>query len=113
MLIITTTGNLGRNPELKEINGTPVASFSVGASTGKDQTTWVNCSVFGKRAETIMEYYKKGSKVVVTGRGNLRMYEGQDGRLKSTLDLVVNDFTLPERQTQQTRPSTFKETHAF
>ena len=96
MLSITTTGNLGRDPELKEVNGSPVASFSIGA--GKDQTTWVNCSVFGKRAETIMEYYKKGSKVVVTGRGNLRTYQGQDGQSKSSLDLIVSDFTLPERK---------------
>ena len=101
MLSITTTGNLGRDPELKEINGSPVASFSIGARTGRDQTTWINCSVFGKSAETIMEYYKKGSKVVVTGRGNLRTYQGQDGQNKSSLDLVVSDFTLPDRQTKQ------------
>ena len=101
MLSITTTGNLGRDPELKEITGSPVASFSIGARTGRDQTTWINCSVFGKSAETIMEYYKKGSKVVVTGRGNLRTYQGQDGQNKSSLDLVVSDFTLPDRQTKQ------------
>ena len=101
MLNITTAGNLGRAPELREVNGQPVASFSVGARTGKDQTTWLNCSVFGKRAETILEYYKKGSKVVVTGRGSLRSYQGKDGQQKTTLDLVVSDFTLPERQKQQ------------
>ena len=44
---------------------------------------------------------KKGSKVVVTGRGNLRTYQGQDGQNKSSLDLVVSDFTLPDRQTKQ------------
>jgi single-stranded DNA-binding protein len=60
-----------------------------------------------------MQYYKKGSKVVVTGRGNLRTYQGQDGQNKSSLELVVNDFTLPERQAQQTRSSTFNETDAF
>ena len=99
MLNITAFGNLGRDPELKEIGDYPAASFSLAVKTGKDQTTWLNCTVFGeKKANVIMEYFKKGSKVVVSGRGNLRTYEGLDGTEKTSMDLVVNDFSLPERQ---------------
>lgn len=112
MLNITATGSLGRDPELKTANGTSLASFSLGVRTAKDQTTWVNCAVFGKRAETVMQYFKKGSKVVVTGRGNLRSYQGQDGQNKSSLDLNVSDFTLPERQ-QQNNQNTFQNDEAF
>ena len=112
MLNITAAGNLGRDPELKTVNGSSIASFSLGVRTAKDQTSWGNCSVFGKRAETVMQYFKKGSKVVVTGRGNMRSYKGQDGTTKSSLDLAVNDFTLPERQ-QQNNPSTFQNNDVF
>lgn len=101
MFTITAVGNLGREPEAKEVNGNTVATFSLGARTGKDQTTWINCSVFGKRSETVMKYFKKGSKVTIQGRANLRSYQGQDGQTKTSLDVTVNDFTLPERSKEQ------------
>ena len=97
MLTTTAYGNVANDPELKEVNGAPVATFSLGVTTGKDQTTWVNCSVFGKRAEVIMRFYKKGAKVVVSGRGNLRPFTGRDGQNKTSFDLRVDDFGLPAR----------------
>ena len=54
MLNMTAHGNLGRDPELKEVGSTQVASFSIAARTGKDETTWIDCSVWGKRADTVM-----------------------------------------------------------
>ena len=97
MLVLTISGNLGRDPELKEVNQSQVASFSVGVRTGKDETTWVNCSVWGKRADTVMTYFKRGSKVTLTGSGKLRTYEKKDGSTGSSLEMNVTDFTLPAR----------------
>ena len=68
------------------------------ARTGKDETTWINCVVFGARSAPVLDYFKKGSKVTVTGKGQLRIYQKQDGSQGSSLELNVNDFTLPERQ---------------
>ena len=56
MLNMTAHGNLGRDPELKEVGSTQVASFSIAARTGKDETTWIDCSVWGKRADTVINY---------------------------------------------------------
>ena len=46
MLNMTAHGNLGRDPELKEVGSTQVASFSIAARTGKDETTWIDCIFF-------------------------------------------------------------------
>lgn len=97
MLVLTISCNLGRDPELKTTDQSQVASFSVGVRTGKDETTWVNCSVWGKRADTVMTYFKRGSKVTLTGSGKLRTYEKKDGSTGSSLEMNVTDFTLPAR----------------
>jgi single-strand DNA-binding protein len=98
MLVLTISGNLGRDPELKTTDQSQVASFSVGVRTGKDETTWVNCSVWGKRADTVMAYFKRGSKVTLTGSGKLRSYENKNGTQGSSLEMNVTDFTLPARE---------------
>ena len=102
MLNITAHGNLGRDPELKLTpNGNQVCSFSLAVSTGRDETTWINCQVWGKRAQTAQEYLRKGSKITVAGRGKLRTYETKDGTQGKSLEMDVNDFTLPLRESNQ------------
>jgi single-strand DNA-binding protein len=98
MLVLTISGNLGRDPELKTTDQSQVASFSVGVRTGIGETTWVNCSVWGKRADTVMTYFKKGSKVTITGSGKLSAYKKKDGLPGSSLEMNVTDFTLPARE---------------
>ena len=67
MLNMTAHGNLGRDPELKQTDKSQVASFSIAARTGRDETTWIDCSVWGKRAETVMQYLHKGDRITVCG----------------------------------------------
>ena len=98
MLNITAHGNLGRDPELREAGQSQVASFSLAARTGQDETTWINCSVWGKRADTVMRFFKKGSQVTVAGQGKLRTIQKKDGTEGQALDLNVSDFTLPPRE---------------
>lgn len=99
MLNMTAHGNLGRNPELKEVGSSQVASFSIAARTGKDQTTWIDCSVWGKRAETVMSYLHKGDRVTVVGSGRIRTFDKKDGSEGKSLELNVSDFTLPAKST--------------
>jgi|TARA_Y100000289_G_scaffold2676_1_gene2555 single-strand DNA-binding protein len=98
MLNITAHGNIGKDPETREVNGNQVASFSLASRTGKDQTTWLNCQVWGKRADTVMEYMHKGDAITVSGRGKLQEYERKDGATGYSLQLDVNDFTLPPKK---------------
>lgn len=100
MLNITAHGNLGKDPELKEFNDRQVANFSIAARTGKDETTWINCQVWGKRADTVMEYMHKGDKITVCGQGKLQEYDRKDGGKGYSLQLNVSDFTLPAKKAE-------------
>lgn len=107
MLSITAHGNLGRDPELAtDKTGQEYAKFSLAATTGKEETTWLSCTVWGKRAQTFMRYCTKGSKITIIGKGKLRTYTNKEGVEKSTLDVSVTDFTLPARQTPIDNPYT-------
>ena len=99
MLNMTAHGNLGRDPELKQTNNnSQVANFSIAARTGKDETTWIDCSVWGKRADTVMEYLHKGDKITVAGSGKLQEYtRSKDNSKGYSLHLRVSDFTLPPK----------------
>jgi single-strand DNA-binding protein len=82
-------GNLGRDAELKATNsGTSVLNFSVGASGSRkdDETVWHSCALFGKRAESLAGYLKKGQKVFVRGEYKLRQWSKGD---KSGVDVDV------------------------
>ena len=106
MLNITAVGRLGKDPEAFQAGAIPAAKFSFAVNTGKDETTWINCTVFGKRSSTVLDYFKKGSKVTLTGKGQLRIYEKNDGTTGSSLELNVQDFTLPDREQKQPKPQT-------
>ena len=98
MLNITAHGNLGKDPELKNVGQNQVASFSLAVRTGKDETTWMNCAVWGKRAQTAAEYLRKGAKITIAGNAKLNSYTAQDGTEKQSLNVNVTDFTLPARE---------------
>ena len=97
MLNITAHGNLGKDPELKNVGQNQVASFTLAVRTGKDETTWMNCAVWGKRSQTVAEYLRKGAKITIAGQGKLNTYM-KDGVEKQSLNVNVTDFTLPARE---------------
>ena len=92
------TGNLGRDAEQRFApSGTAVVSFSVGVKTGfgdKEKTTWANCAMFGKRAEAVAAYLKKGTLVAIVGEVDHRDYQDKEGQKRYSLDVRVNDLTL-------------------
>jgi len=94
---LSAIGNIGKDCELRFTpNGDPVAQFSFALSSGygdKQVTTWLNCSIWGKRAETLAPMLLKGTKIGVTGELTNRPYV-KDGVEKYSLDLRVNDVTL-------------------
>ena len=94
-------GNLGDDPDIKHFpDGTTVANLSIACGkkwkdkvTGelKEHTEWIRAVVFGKRAEVIGEYFKKGSQIHVTGEMRTRSYE-KDGVKHWATEIVVSDF---------------------
>ena len=108
MFQITAHGNLGKDPELKTFeDGSRVANFSLAVSTGKDETTWMSCQVWGKRAEIVCDFLQKGSKITIAGRAKLTTYTNKNNEEKTSLRVTVHDFTLPVR-TETSRTDTWK-----
>jgi single-strand DNA-binding protein len=93
---MTIAGTVGKDAQLRRTqNGDPVLGFSVAVDQGKDKhgnkrdSVWVQCSIWGKRAESLEAHITKGSKLVLTGRPGVNVYEGN-----GSLTLSVNDLTF-------------------
>jgi single-strand DNA-binding protein len=101
MNVITVAGNLGKDAELKYLqSGESVLTFSVADSEGRDKgTIWWNCSLWGKRAESLDPFLKKGSQVTVTGRVTERSYTDKNGQERKAMDVRVNDIALQGKPT--------------
>ena len=96
MNFITIPGNLGKDAELRHLpDGTSVLSFSVADNQGKDKPTlWWDCSMFGKRADALAQYMRKGQQVTVFGQVTEREYTTKDGVAKKAFSVRVTDVAL-------------------
>lgn len=94
--VILTNGRLTKDVELKEANGLQIARFTVAVKRQfkKDEADFINCVAFGKRAETINTFFKKGSLIALEGRIQTGKYE-KDGQMIYTIDVVVDNFEFP------------------
>lgn len=95
-------GNLTRDPELRTTpNGQNVASFSLAVNRtwrnaqGEQQEAvdYIDCNIWGKPAEVINQYMRKGSGILVSGRLQQRSWE-QEGQKRSKVEVVVEDFNF-------------------
>lgn len=96
-------GHLGRDPEVRYLpSGDAVCNFSVATTerwkdktSGERQeaTSWHRCVAFGKLAEVISEYLKKGSKGYFGGKLKYGSYE-KDGVTHYTTDIQVNEMVM-------------------
>ena len=98
MNVLNAIGNIGQSAELKYLpDSTPVAQFSFALQAGygdKQVTTWLRCSIFGKRAETLTPMLTKGTRIGITGELTNRPYTDKQGVEKYSLELRVSDVTL-------------------
>lgn len=110
-------GNLGRDPETRYTQGgSPVTSFSIATSerwkdkqTGeqKERTEWHNCVAFGRLAEIVAQYVRKGSKVYIEGKLQTDSYE-KDGIKRYSTKVNVRELQMLDgkggQQEQQGAP---------
>jgi single-strand DNA-binding protein len=111
MNVLSFTGGLGRDCETRfTAKGDAVTSFSVALSSGYGDsklTTWMNCTIFGKRGESLAPYLLKGAQVAISGEFAARPYTNKAGEEKLSLDVRVNDVTLMGgKQSNQSAPAT-------
>ncbi|MCL5406926.1 MAG: single-stranded DNA-binding protein [Patescibacteria group bacterium] len=96
-------GNVTRDPEMRYTpNGQAVCSFSVATNrrwrdkdgNNQEQTEFHNVVAWGKVAEIIAQYVKKGHKIYIEGRLQTRTWEGQDGGKRNRTEIVMEDFVF-------------------
>jgi single-strand DNA-binding protein len=109
MNVITIAGQLGRAADLKHLNsGDAICNFSIADSMSKDKTIWWNCSLFGKRAESLAPYLVKGQAVTVSGTITEREWVDKEGAQRKSMDVRVNDVALQggRRDSEEPRQQT-------
>ena len=81
MTTVTILGKLGGDVELKDVNGTALAKFSVAQNVGfgdKKSVNWFSVSIWGGQAKSsFVDYLKKGQMVQVVGELSTREYNGK------------------------------------
>jgi single-strand DNA-binding protein len=90
-------GRIVAPAELRETNGTSLSSFRLASNVGfgdRQTTLWIDCTIWGKRAETLNPMLPKGQQVFVNGELSLRTYPKKDGTEGSSLSLRVNDLSF-------------------
>lgn len=97
-------GHLGQDPEVKYLpSGAAVCNISVATSeswkdkqTGEAQekTEWHRISAFGKLAEIMGEYLKKGSQVYIEGSIQTRKWQDKDGNERYTTEIKARDMQM-------------------
>lgn len=108
---VNITGNLTRDPELRATaGGTQMLAFGVAVNdrrknpqTGawEDVPNFVDCIVFGSRAEAVSRFISKGSKVAVEGKLRYSSWETKEGQRRSKLEVIVDEIDFLSRQGQQ------------
>ena len=98
---VIISGNLTRDPELRQTaGGLPVLGFGVAVNdrrknnqTGEweDYPNFVDCTMFGTRAQSVMRFLSKGSKVVIEGKLRWSQWE-RDGQKRSKLEVIVDEI---------------------
>ncbi|WP_338768261.1 single-stranded DNA-binding protein [Massilia sp. METH4] len=101
---VIIVGNLGRDPEIRYMpSGDAIANIAVATSfrskdrnTGeqKETTEWHRISFFGRLAEIVGQYLKKGSSVYVEGRLQTRKYTDKDGIEKYATDIIAQEMQM-------------------
>lgn len=97
--VFSFTGTVGRDAEVRYLpSGQAVLNVTVANNIGfgdKQQTLWVRCALWGKRAEgSLKDYLKKGQQVFVSGELSQSEYRAQDGTTRTSLELNANILDL-------------------
>lgn len=114
-------GRAGRDAEVRYMpSGEAVANISIGVgwkSKDKEGTEWVRCNAFGKLAEIVGQYVKKGKQVYVAGRFSTRKWTDKDGVERYSTEINLDRLQLlgggDGKPDEQGKPRGSKQTDDF
>lgn len=98
----TLSGNLTRDAELRQIDDSvSILSFGMawnerrrkpGTDEWEEIPQFIDCAIFGNRAEALAPYLTKGTKVALDGRLHYGQWEAEDGTRRSKHELIVTEM---------------------
>ena len=114
-------GNVGKDPEVREVGDSKVANFSIAATergyttkSGKEvpeHTEWFNCEVWGGLANVVEKFVHKGDRLMLEGKLRTRSYD-KDGEKRYVTDFKVANLLMlsnkggaPQSQPAQEEPN--------
>ena len=117
---ITIMGRITRDIELRRTNsGIPVASFNVavdrdysGKDGGEKETDFIDCVAWGTQAESLANYQKKGSLILVKGRIQKRQYQNQEGENRYAVEVVANQILFMPKNGNNDAPPPIEDDEA-
>lgn len=104
MIKMQLIGNIGRDAEVKEVNGRKAINFTVADNKkivnndGEEisKTTWVSCAMWkeSNQSTELAKYLVSGTKVYVEGRPEIQMYKDSDNKTAASIKLHVTQVEL-------------------
>ena len=111
---VILAGNLTRDPQLSHTaSNTAVCKFGIATNRKwrdkqsgemREEVCYVDCTCFGRGAETINQYMSKGRPILLDGRLHFSKWEGQDGTARSKLEVIVENFQFLGGRTDASGP---------
>ncbi len=101
--MVAMVGRLTRDSELRMTqSGNGILRFSIAVNRRKrtadgnweDEANFFDCSMFGKNAQTMANYLKKGRQVAIQGELRQDRWNGQDGQARTRVEIAVNSLQL-------------------
>lgn len=106
---VAISGNLTRDPELRQTaGGMAILGFGVAVNDRhknqqteqwEDYPNYIDCSMFGTRAEKIAPYLSKGTKVAIAGKLRWSQWE-RDGQMRSKVEVIVDEIEFMSQRQQ-------------
>ena len=110
----TITGNLTRDPELRQTQGgTSVLTIGVAVNdrrknqqTGEweDYPNYIDCTIFGNRATGVAPHLQKGMKVAIEGKLNQSRWQAEDGTNRSKIGIIVDEIEFMAKRDGSQQP---------
>lgn len=114
-------GRLVRDPEVRYTAGEnqmAVGKWTLAVNRrfrkeGEKEADFFDCKAFGKTAEHVEKFWRKGMQMLLTGRLEQRQWKDKEGKAKTSVEIVVDDIEFTERKEAATEPTKIDEDLPF
>lgn len=94
---VILVGNVGGDPQVRTVGDNKVANFTLATTErfkDKEETEWHNVAVWGKQAEIVERYVKKGSQIYIEGRIKTEKYTDKEGNDRYMVRIISSALQL-------------------